>query len=251
MKLSATIITLNEERNIRRCIDSLLNVADEIIVLDSNSTDKTEAICNEYPMVQFHKRAWKGYSASKNHLNSLAKHDYILSLDADEALDNQLEASILEVKKMDSPQLYSLNRMTNYCGKWIKHSGWYPDVKTRIFPKEGSYWDGEFVHEELVFPKELKIIQLNGHLSHYSYYDHLDHRARADKYSTLTAMKMHKNGKSASILKPYFSGLARFVGMYLVKSGFLDGWSGFKIAQISAQSNVFKYQELRRLNKAK
>lgn len=251
MKLSATIITFNEERNIRRCIESLLKVADEIIVLDSNSTDKTEAICNEYPIVQFQKRAWEGYSASKNHLNSLAKYDYILSLDADEALDNELEASILEVKKVDSPQLYSLNRMTNYCGKWIKHSGWYPDVKTRIFPKEGSYWDGEFVHEELVFPKELKLFQLKGHLSHYSYYDYKDHRSRADKYSTLTAMKMHKKGKRASALKPYFSGLARFFGMYVIKLGFFDGWSGFKIAQISAQSNVFKYQELRRLNKLK
>lgn len=251
MKLSATIITFNEERNIRRCIESLLKVADEIIVLDSNSTDKTEAICSEFSIVQFHKRAWEGYSASKNHLNSLANHDYILSLDADEALDQELEASIKEVKEIDSPQLYSLNRMTNYCGKWIKHSGWYPDIKTRIFPKEGSYWDGEFVHEELVCPDDLKTIQLKGHLSHYSYYDYKDHRSRADKYSTLTAMKMHQKGKSASILKPYFSGLARFVGMYFIKAGFLDGFSGFKIAQISAQSNVFKYKELRRLNNAK
>ena len=251
MKLSATIITLNEERNIRRCIESLLKVADEIIVLDSNSKDKTEAICLEYPLVKFHKRAWEGYSASKNHLNSLANYDYILSLDADEALDKELESSILEIKSVEFPELYSLNRMTNYCGKWIKHSGWYPDVKTRIFPKEGSYWDGEFVHEELVHPAGLNIIQLKGHLSHYSYYDYKDHRSRADKYSTLTAMKMHKNGKSASILKPYFSGLARFVGMYIIKAGFLDGVSGFKIAQISAQSNVFKYQELRRLNKIK
>lgn len=251
MKLSATIITLNEERNIKRCIDSLLSVADEIIVLDSNSTDKTEVICNEYPDVLFYKRDWEGYSASKNHLNSLAKYDYILSMDADEALDKELEKAIQEIKKTSSPQLYSLNRMTNYCGKWIKHSGWYPDVKTRIFPKEGSYWDGEFVHEELVYPKGLETVQLKGHLSHYSYYDYEDHRTRADKYSVLTAMKMHKNGKSASFIKPYLSGFARFVGMFIIKLGFLDGWSGFKIAQISAQSNVFKYQELRRLNKSK
>ena len=251
MKLSVTIITLNEEINIRRCIDSLVNVADEIIVLDSNSTDQTEAICKEYGIVVFHKKAWEGYAASKNYLNSLAKHDYILSLDADEALDKELEQSILEIKKTGSPQLYSLNRMTNYCGKWIKHSGWYPDIKTRIFPKEGSYWDGEYVHEELVYPKGLEIIPLNGHLSHYSYYDYKDHKARADKYSTLTAMKMHEKGKKASILKPYLSALARFVGMYFIKMGFLDGFSGFKIAQISAQSNVFKYQELRRLNKIK
>lgn len=247
MKVSATIITLNEERNIDRCIASLKEIADEIIVLDSNSTDKTEEICNNYG-VRFVKRDWEGYSASKNFLNSLAKYDYILSIDADEAVDAELREAILKAKSESNPQVYSLNRMTNYCGKWIKHSGWYPDVKARIFPKEGSYWDGEFVHEELIFSSELKIIQLPGHLEHYSYYDFVGHRERADKYSILTAKKMNKAGKKATVLKPYLSGLARFFSMYFIKLGFLDGRMGFKIAQISAQSNVFKYKELRRLN---
>lgn len=250
MKLSATIITLNEERNIERCILSLKNVADEIIVLDSNSTDKTEDICKTHG-VTFVKRDWEGYAASKNYLNNLANFDYILSMDADEAIDGELEDEILKVKTLDQPDLYSLNRMTNYCGKWIKHSGWYPDVKTRIFPKDTCHWDGEFVHEELVYPKDAKITQLKGHLSHYSYYSFKGHRERADKYSVLTAMKMNKAGKKASLLKPYLSGLARFVSMYFINTGFLDGKMGFKIAQISAQSNVFKYKELRRLNKQK
>tara|TARA_R110002072_G_scaffold226960_3_gene383889 strand:+ start:31451 stop:32206 length:756 start_codon:yes stop_codon:yes gene_type:complete len=248
MKISATIITFNEERNIERCIASLEGVADEIIVLDSFSTDDTETICKGLN-VQFRQRTWEGYSASKNHLNSLAQYDYILSIDADEALDEELKQAILEIKKREDPEIYSLNRMTNYCGKWIEHSGWYPDVKIRLFPNEGSYWNGEYVHEELVYPINLEIVQLRGHLSHYSYYDYKDHRQRADKYSTLTAMKMNKAGKKASAMKPFLSGLARFVSMFFVKRGFLDGWKGFKIAQISAQSNVFKYKELRRLNK--
>jgi len=247
MKISATIITLNEERNIERCIQSLSEVADEIIVLDSNSTDKTEEICLSHNVV-FVKRDWEGYAASKNHLNSLAQFDYILSIDADEALDNELKQAILEIKKTDSPQIYSLNRLTNYCGRWIKHSGWYPDVKTRLFPKEGSRWEGEFVHEELIYPSAFEVIQLKGHLEHYSYYSYKGHRERADKYSTLTAQKMDKAGKKASPLKPYLSGLARFVSMYFIKGGVLDGKMGFKIAQISAQSNVFKYKELRRFN---
>ena len=248
MKISATIITLNEERNIGRCLSSLKEVADEIIVLDSFSNDRTKDICEEHG-VKFETRKWEGYSSSKNYLNSLAQYDYILSIDADEALDKQLIAEIQKVKKRTDPEIYSLNRMTNYCGKWIKHSGWYPDVKIRLFPRVGSSWEGEFVHEELVYPINLEVTELEGHLSHYSYYDYIDHRSRADRYSRLTAMKMNKAGKKASILKPYLSGLARFIGMFFIKLGFLDGWKGFKIAQISAQSNVYKYQELRRLNK--
>lgn len=248
MKITATIITFNEERNIERCIRSVDGVADEIIVLDSLSTDRTEEICKRLN-VRFVSRAWEGYSESKNYLNSLVSTDYILSLDADEALDETLKSEVIKLKSDSNPQIYSVNRLTNYCGKWIKHSGWYPDIKARLFPKEGSYWDGAIVHEELIFPDDLEIIQLNGHLEHFSYYSFEDHRARADKYSSLTAQKMHKKGKKASVLKPYLSALGRFVSMYILKAGFLDGKMGFKIAQISAQSNVFKYKELRRLNR--
>lgn len=248
MKISATIITLNEERNIERCIQSLKEVADEIVVLDSFSTDKTEEICRAAG-VRFEQRKWEGYSASKNYLNNLASNDYILSIDADEALDQKLSEAFLAIKETQTSHVYSVNRLTNYCGKWIRHSGWYPDVKTRLFPKKDSFWEGEFVHEELVYPEGLETIQLEGHLEHYSYYSYVGHRERADKYSALTAQKMFHKGRKASVLKPYLSALARFVSMYLFKAGFLDGKMGFKIAQISAQSNVFKYKELRRLHR--
>lgn len=247
MRISATIITLNEERNIDRCIQSLKGIADEIIVLDSFSTDSTEKICLEHDVV-FEKREWEGYAASKNYLNSLANCDYILSIDADEALDAELKQAILNLKKLNDPDIYSMNRLTNYCGKWIKHSGWYPDVKLRLFPKNVCSWEGEFVHEELVYPFNLNVEELPGHLEHFSYYSFKGHRERADKYSTLTALKMHKAGKKASILKPYLSGGTRFISMYFINGGIRDGKMGFKIAQISAQSNVFKYKELRRLN---
>jgi len=250
MKISATIITLNEERNIERCIRSLQAVADEIIVLDAFSNDATPKICASLG-VRFEQRAWEGYSATKNYLNSRATYDYILSVDADEALDSELESAILEVKQQSSKCAYSVNRLTNYCGHWIRHSGWYPDVKTRLFPKNGSYWDGAIVHEELILPTGLSVIQLPGHLSHYSYYSFSEHRARADKYSALTAQKMHDQGRRASILKPYLSAVGRFLSMYIFKRGFLDGRMGFKIAWISAASNIFKYKELRRLNHGK
>ena len=246
MKISVTIITLNEERNIERCILSVKDVADEIIVLDSFSTDLTQSICLRNN-VRFEQRKWEGYSQSKNYLNELAQFDYILSLDADEALDDELKEEILRLKTLNEPEIYSLNRLTNYCGKWIKHSGWYPDVKVRLFPKKGSYWSGEYVHEELVFPANIQVNQLNGHLEHYSYYSYKDHRRRADIYSTLTAKKMYKLGKRASIIKPFLSGIMRFVKMYFLERGFMDGKMGFKIAQISCLSNIFKYKELRRL----
>lgn len=248
MKISATIITLNEERNIGRCIKSLKPIVDEIIVLDAFSNDGTKEICLEQNVV-FEQRAWQGYSESKNYLNSKVSHQYILSIDADEALDVKLQEAILAVKSTENPQVYSVNRITNYCGKWIKNSGWYPDVKVRLFPKDGSQWKGAHVHEELEFPANLKVVQLDGHLEHYSYYSYKEHRSRADKYSALTALKMFEKGKRAHLLKPYLSAIGRFVAMYFLKKGILDGKMGFKIAQISAQSNVFKYKELRRLQR--
>lgn len=247
-KLSATIITLNEERNIGRCIDALMPVADEIIVLDSFSTDKTEQICREKG-VRFEQRAWEGYAATKNHLNSLASHPWIFSIDADEAPDEELIRAVLRAKEAGFSGVYAVNRLTNYCGKWIKHSGWYPDIKTRLFPKEGSVWEGNYVHEELSFSGNPLTHLLEGHLLHYSYYNFKEHRERADKYSVLTAQKFHAQGKRVGPLKPYLSALGRFISMYVIKLGFLDGKMGFKIAYISAQSNILKYKELIRLNR--
>lgn len=247
-KLSVIIITLNEERNIERAVKSVLNIADEIIVLDSFSTDKTEAICAKYP-VRFIQEKWQGYAATKNSANALASNNWIFSLDADEEVDSKLEKEIISQKKLGFSGTYSVNRLTNYCGKWIKHSTWYPDKKVRIFEKSNTKWGGEFVHEELEFSKPVADQELAGHLNHFSYYDYVDHRSRADKYSLLTAKKLHAAGKSAGPFKPYISSVGRFITMFILHLGFLDGWAGFKIAQISAQSNVVKYKELRKLNK--
>ncbi len=246
MKISATIITLNEERNIERCIRSLLPVVDEIVVLDAFSADRTVQMAKDLG-AKVIQHEWLGYAASKNLLNEHASFETIFSMDADEALDADLQQSISELKTLPTlDAVYSVNRLTNYCGQWIYHSGWYPDVKVRIFPKSFA-WSGEYVHEVLEIPEGWEEKLLPGHLEHYSYYNFKEHRERADKYSRLTALKHFKAGKRASVLKPIFSGIGRFVAMYFFKKGFLDGKMGFKIAWISAQSNIYKYQELRRL----
>lgn len=247
-KLSVVIITLNEERNIARAIESVQDIADEVIVIDSFSTDKTQQI-SEGLGAKFIQKEWMGYSDTKNYGNGLAKYDYIFSLDADEVISGDLSDEILKVKDAGFKGVYTINRLTNYCGKWIKHSGWYPDYKIRLFPKNKTKWVGQYVHEELEFSVELANTNLKGHLEHYSYYDYVNHRERADKYSLLTAEKLNSKGKKANLFKPYLSALGRFISMFIIKAGFLDGWKGFKIAQISAASNVLKYKELRRLNK--
>ena len=248
--LSATIITFNEERNIGRCLEAIKKIADEIIVLDSFSTDQTIEICNLYN-VKFIQRKWEGYSSAKNYVNALASHDFIFSVDADEVPDSELIATILSLKKSGFSGAYRINRMTNYCGKWIKHSGWYPDRKIRLFPKNKALWQGEFVHEELIIDEGLVVSNLKGHLQHYSYYNFEEHLERADKYSLLTAQKLHASGKKVGDMKPVLSAIGRFISMYFLKLGFLDGRMGFKIAQISAKSNLLKYKELIRLNRSK
>ena len=245
-KIAAAIITYNEEKNIERCIKGLLKCVDEIVVMDSFSNDRTKDICIQHG-VRFIQDKWEGYAQTKNKLNDLIAADYIFSIDADEVPDQCLQAEILEIKKNRSDNVYVLNRRTNYCGKWIKYCGWYPEYKTRIFPNKKAHWVGEFVHEDLSYESDLNIITLNGHLEHYSYYNNAEHRERANKYALLAAQKYYGNEKSSYMFQPHISAAAKFFHILIIKKGFLDGASGFQIARISAASNYLKYKELKRL----
>ena len=247
MRISVTIITLNEERNIARCIDSVLSFADEIIVMDAGSNDNTVNLCKARGVTVVF-QPWLGYGAQKNKVNALATSEMILSLDADEAVTESLKKSLLEIKQQGKLGYYSMNRLTNYCGQWIYFSGWNPDIKLRLFPKE-TQWSNDIVHEEIILPEGHEVIQLSGNLSHYSYYSREEHLARANAYSILTAKKYHQQGRACSFYTPWTAYLGRFVKMYILKMGFLDGINGWHIARISATSNHFKYSELRRLNK--
>lgn len=241
--ISAVIITLNEERNIGRCLKSLEGIADEIIVVDSYSTDRTEAICKDFG-VRFVQRKWAGYAQTKNYANQLATHEYLLSIDADESLSEDLKASMLNVKKQGLSGIYSFNRLTNYCGHWVKHGGWYPDVKARLFPKSAAQWEGNFVHEEIQFSGNYSKTHLSGDLLHYSIYSVADHWERVEKYTDLGAQKMLAAGKKGGLFAGFMSAFSRFLRMYLFKFGFLDGVAGWRISYISAKATYLRYYKL-------
>ena len=246
-KLSVVIITFNEERNIGRCLESLQDIADEIIVSDSFSTDRTEEICKEFG-VKFYNRKWEGYSKQKNNANNLASNNLIFSIDADEALSEKLKKSIAEIKlSAKANTAFKINRLTNYCGKWIHHCGWYPDTKLRIWFKDEGEWEGE-LHEKLVFDNEPQTSTLDGDLLHYSYYTLEDHHKQVEKFTNIAAQDYFDRNKKVTLIKLWLSPVVKFVRDYFLKLGFLDGRSGFRICYISAGATYLKYKKLRVLN---
>ncbi|MFN3874809.1 MAG: glycosyltransferase family 2 protein, partial [Flavobacteriales bacterium] len=181
MPISAVIITRDEERNIARCLASLKGVADEIVVVDAQSGDRTRVIATAHGAA-VHVRPWAGYSDQKNFANALARHPWILSIDADEALGEALREDLIGLKARGLSGAYRMKRLTNYCGHWVRHGGWYPDRKVRLFPKAGSRWVGDHVHEELLLPEGCAVSDLKGDLLHYSYHSVQDHYDRIERY---------------------------------------------------------------------
>jgi glycosyltransferase involved in cell wall biosynthesis len=253
MQISAVIITFNEEDNIASCIESIEEVCEEIIIVDSLSTDKTVEIAKQYPKVKTYSQKWLGYIEQKNYANSLTSYNTILSIDADELLSKELKESIKEIKKLeeDSFKVYEVSRLTNYCGSWIKHCGWYPDKKIRIFDKRSVKWQGELVHETLFLPENTQITTLKGDLLHYSYKSSTSHIERINKYSSLTAKEAFNRGKKSSIFDIWFRPKWRFFRDYVIKAGFLDGYAGYQVCKMSAYITFAKYIKLREYVKHK
>ncbi len=247
IKLSAVIITFNEEKNIERCLQSLQGVVDEIVVVDSFSTDSTEEICKKYN-VRFIKHPFEGYIEQKNWATQQAKNDYVLSLDADEALSEELKKSILKVKENWEFDGYSFNRLTNYCGHWIKHTSWYPSKKLRLWDRRKGKWDGINPHDRFVLTKGCKTKHLKGDLLHYSFYSIDQHINQINKFTEIIADSFHKRGLRVNIfwhliLHP----LWRFFRDYIVKIGFLGGLYGLIVSINSAYEVFIKYFKLYKL----
>ena len=246
MKISAVIITKNEEKNIKLCLDSLQNVVDEIIVIDAFSTDQTEEFCRSFDNLIFIAREWAGYGATKNYGNSVAQYPYILSLDADEVLTEKLKLEIIKNKPI-LRGAYIMPRLNHIGQKAIRFSGWYPDAKIRLFPKEEAYWSDDLVHERLIYKGELT--PLSSDLLHYTYrtFEQFDQKMR--RYATLGAKDMFSKRKGMSwglmVVKVFF----KFFSIYILKLGVFDGLEGLKIAFESSKSIYWKYTDLHKLNK--
>ena len=247
-KISAVIITYNEEKNIDKCLTALKPVADEIIVVDSFSTDNTKAIC-ELHDVKFVSQKWLGYAGSKNVGNNLATHSYILSVDADEVVSPDLSNTIQLLKSKKLIGAFELKRLTNYCGYWVSHCGWYPDAKVRLFPKNKARWIGEKVHETLDIDKDVPVSRLTGDLFHYSYYSVEQHLQTIDKYTTLGAENLYNKGKTSWPAMAVIKAIVRFFRMYIFQSGWLDGWAGWMVCKNSAYAVWLKYHKLMQMNK--
>lgn len=246
--ISAVIITQNEERNIGRCLQSLDGVVNEVVVVDSGSTDRTEELCRKAG-VRFLHHDWAGYSGQKNYADSLATSDWILSIDADEALSDELRKSVLDLKHrgLDRGTVYSVQRLNNYCGHWIHHSGWYPDEKVRLWPRGVAEWDG-VVHEELRYASAVTSRRLEGALLHYTYYSVADHADRQLRYAKLAARKAYEAGRHTSRFGVWLRPGWTFIRNYLFKGGFRDGYAGYCVCRMAAYYTYLKYALLLELD---
>ncbi|MFN7708416.1 MAG: glycosyltransferase family 2 protein [Sphingobacteriia bacterium] len=244
--ISVVIITKNEAHNIGRCIRSVQGVADEVLVGDSGSTDDTVEIATRLG-ARVLPVSWQGYAATKNALNAKVQHPYILSLDADEALSDALRAELLALRpRLDGHAAYRMPRLSNYCGHWVRHAGWYPDGKVRLWPAGQAHWIGAYVHETLEV--NVPVAGLQADLLHYTAPTAEAHRRTIRTYCRLKAEQLIAKGKTQGLwLRQWLSPIARFVRMYVLQRGFMDGWAGFQLCRRSAWAAWLKYRLARQL----
>ncbi len=247
VKISALIITYNEEKNIARCIDSIGCVADEVVVIDSFSKDRTKEICLAKG-VRFVEHNFRSHIDQKNFAVTQATYHCILSLDADEYLSPELTQSLLEVKQRWPADAYRMNRLSSYGNKWIKHGSWYPDQKIRLWNKDIGAWGGENPHDRVVLRRGTKVIHLRGDILHRAYKDSRETLDKVQRYSEIFA---HENvgRKSSSILKILGHTTFAFIKSYVIKRGFFDGYEGLMVAKAEANHVFYKYSKLYEVNK--
>jgi len=244
MKITATIIAQDEERNIARAIESL-RCCDEILILDSGSTDRTVELATNLG-ARVIEAGWRGFAGQKNWAAEQASHDWILSLDADEALSEALEAEIWNVKKT-GPQAdaYTMPRLARYLGKWIYHSGWYPDRKIRLYDRHKAKWFGDFVHESVKCNGRLGHLESN--ILHFTCDSLSEHLKTLDRYTTLAAQELAAKRVRVPLSSLIFDPPWNFVKAYILQRGFMDGLEGLIISYMSAFYTFLKYSKARNM----
>ncbi|MBQ0735759.1 glycosyltransferase family 2 protein [Aquimarina celericrescens] len=250
IKLSGVIITYNEERKIETCLTSLKDVVDEIVVVDSFSTDKTEEICGKFG-VKFIKQKFLGYKEQKNFAITQASYSHIISLDGDEALSPELQKSLIKLKSNWVYDGYYMNRYNNFCGQWIKHSDWYPDKKLRAFVKGKGEWKGINPHDSYKLYNPKNVGKIKGDILHWNYPSYSAYNKQIEKFSTISAQSYLELGKKATLWKIFFNPTWAFFKAYFLRLGFLDGLNGFVICAQTANLTFLKYIKLRELHKKK
>ena len=243
--LSVVVITFNEEANIARCLAALGDVADEVLVVDSFSTDATVAIARQHG-ARVVQNAFAGYVEQKNFATAQARFDHVLQLDADEVLTDELRQSISQAKAHWQHAAYSLARRTNYCGTWVRHGGWYPDRKLRLYDRRLGRWQGLLLHEHYEVAAGHTTGQLTGDALHYSYASIAQHLRQLNKFTSITAQEQALRGRTRVtlfhlVLKPGW----KFFHGYVLRRGFLDGFAGLSIAVISALGVFIKFAKLK------
>ena len=249
-KISLVIITYNAEKDLARCIESASQVADEVIVLDSFSTDSTENIAKQCGALFFQQK-FSGYKEQKNAAVNLASNNFILSLDADEALSPELAKSMRAIKNKPCYPAFKMNRANFFCDRFIKHGLWYPDKKIRLFDKRIAFWGGMNPHDKIILNHGVKAKHLKGDLLHYSYYSEEELIKRNEEITTIAANTLYLHNTGQQRLKIILSPAWRFLYGYIIKLGFLDGRKGFLIAKHTANQGYLKYKKLNQLYKQK
>ncbi len=245
MKITATIITFNEERNIARSIESL-RCCDEILIVDSGSTDRTTELAENLG-ARVIEANWRGYAGQKNWAADQASHDWVLSLDADEALSEALEAEIWRLKKSGpSCDGYTMPRLARYMGRWILHSGWYPDRKLRLYDRRQAKWVGDFVHESVAVSGRVGHLQSN--LLHFTCESLAEHIKTMERYTTLAAQELASRRIHVPLSRVLFAPAWAFVQSYFLKRGFLDGPEGLTISYMAAFYTFLKYTKARNMS---
>ena len=249
-KISVVIVCKDEEDEIGRTLQSLAGLTDDIVVLDNGSTDNTKNIVRELG-ARLEEESWEGFGKTKNKATRFAKYDWILNLDADESVDEELKTSLLKLPLQNDDEVFEI-KFKNFLGDtYLRFGEWGSDRHIRLFNRRKVNWDEAIVHEGLIFAPDIRVKKLNGFVLHYTVKNKAEFAAKMQKYGLLNAEKYAREGKRSSWLRIYLAPVFTFLKYYVFQLGFLDGRAGFICAKMSSYYTHIKYARLMELNKGK